>query len=49
MEDSLTHLRNAIAHSEQMGASEFINISNSISDTHIKYLLIVINNLLCDK
>jgi len=49
MEDSLTHLRNAIVHSERLGVSEFLNISNNISDTHIKHLLIVINDLLCNE
>lgn len=49
MEDSLTHLRNVIAHSKQIGVSEFLNVSNNISDTHIKYLLIVINDLLCNE
>ena len=48
-EDSLTHLRNAIAHSEQIGATEFINVSGNISDIHIKHLLIVINDLLCNQ
>ncbi|MFR2368864.1 MAG: hypothetical protein ACLS8T_14395 [Anaerobutyricum sp.] len=48
-EDSLTHLRNAIAHSKQIGVTEFLNISNNISDMHIKQLLIVINDLLCNE
>lgn len=48
-EDSLTHLRNLIAHSEQCGVNEFVKVSQNISDTHIKYLLQVINNLLCEK
>lgn len=48
-EDSLTHLRNLIAHSEQCDINEFVNVSQKISDTHIRYLLQVINNLLCEK
>jgi len=49
MEDSLTYLRNAIAHSKQLGVYEFLYTSETISDTYIKYLLIVINDLLCDE
>lgn len=48
-EDSLTYLRNAIAHSRQAGISKFMEISNSVSDDHIKCLLTVINDLLCEK
>ncbi len=48
-EDSLTYLRNAIAHSRQAGISEYLEISDTISDEHIKCLLIVINDLLCDE
>lgn len=47
-EDSFTHLRNAIAHSKQVGVDEYIEISEQISDTVIKRLLIVINDLLCE-
>lgn len=48
-EDSLTHLRNAIAHSQQIGTQKYLEVSRSISDEHIKRLLRVINDLLCDK
>lgn len=48
-EDSLTHLRNAVAHSQQIGAKKYLEVSRSISDEHIKQLIRVINDLLCDK
>lgn len=48
-EDSLTHLRNAIAHSKQIGIQKYLEVSKRISDEHIKQLLIVLNDLLCDK
>lgn len=46
-EDSFTHLRNAIAHSKQIGIKNYLDISNGISEGHIKHLLIVLNDLLC--
>lgn len=49
MEDSLTYLRNEIAHSEQMDIKEYLNVSEKISHTHIQYLLKVINDIICDE
>ena len=46
-EDSFTFLHNSIAHSEQLGVEEFVNISKSISDELIRNLLLVINDLIC--
>ena len=46
-EDSFTFLRNSIAHSEQLGIEEFVNISKSISDEWIKKILLVIHDLIC--
>lgn len=48
-EDCFTHLRNAIAHSKQVGVTEYLQIAEGVSDNHIKQLLIVINDLLCSK
>lgn len=48
-EDSLTYLRNVIAHSKQIGIQKYLEVADSISDEHIKQLLIVLNDLLCDK
>lgn len=47
-EDSLTFLRNAIAHSRQAGIKEYLEASEKISDGQIKQLLMVINDLLCN-
>lgn len=48
-EDCFTHLRNAIAHSKQVGVAEYLQIADGVSDNYIKQLLIVINDLLCDR
>ena len=48
-EDCFTHLRNSIAHSKQVGVTEYLQIAAGVSDNHIKQLLIVINDLLCSK
>ncbi len=48
-EDSFTHLRNGIAHSKQVGVDKYLQIADGVSDNHIKQLLIVINDLLCER
>ena len=48
-EDNFTHLRNVIAHSKQAGVNEFINTAAFINEDHIKQILQVINDLLCNK
>lgn len=49
MQDSFTHLRNALAHSRTLGAKEYIKIVQSISKQDIKNILFVINDYLCSK
>jgi hypothetical protein len=46
-EDSFTFLRNTIAHSKQEGIAEFLSVSQNISETDIRRILIVINDLIC--
>lgn len=48
-EDSLTYLRNEIAHSEQLDIEEYLKVSEKISHIHIQYLLKVINDIICDE
>ena len=48
-EDCFTHLRNVIAHSKQAGINEFVKTAALINECHIKQLLQVINDLLCNK
>lgn len=46
-EDSITYLRNTIAHSKQVGIAEYLAIAESISEGSIKQLLTIINDLIC--
>lgn len=46
-EDCFTHLRNAIAHSKQVGIAEYVKIAENISEGSIKQLLTIINDLIC--
>ena len=46
-EDSITYLRNTIAHSKQVGIAEYLTIAESISEGSIKQLLTIINDLIC--
>lgn len=46
LEDSLTFLRNKIAHSKGLSVIEYRRASESVSESHIKKILTVINHLL---
>lgn len=46
LEDSLTFLRNKIAHSKGLSVVEYRRASESVSESHIKKILTVINHLL---
>lgn len=48
-EDSFTYLRNKIAHSMQAEVGEFLEKSQGISFECIQKLLVIINDLLCEK
>ena len=48
-EDTFTHIRNSIAHSNQAGIDEYLNTTEFISDEIISQLLTVISDIISGK
>lgn len=48
-EDSFSHLRNNIAHSEQAGIEQFMRTAEGISDKEISELLFVLNDIIAGR